>query len=110
MNNIATTTQILSGDSKIITTKRIDIDSQEIIWCYSSHETRGPFNKLFTTVVNTSSLNSIAKEYFKLKKFERNKNMPSEEVYAKWTEGKISGPEYSDWINSYIRVWDAIIK
>jgi hypothetical protein len=46
--------------------------------------------------------------YFTIKSYERSEGLHSSVMFQQWGEGKLAGPKYTNWLNSYLNIWDKI--
>jgi hypothetical protein len=46
--------------------------------------------------------------YFDTKKYEAQYHMSSKDMFKKWKKGQLSSPDYSEWVNAYITIWDKV--
>ncbi len=57
--------------------------------------------------LSEQAFSDVKDAYFVIEDFESKYNKSSSDAYKEWREGSV-GPEYTDWISAYIKVWDKI--
>ena len=75
---------------------------------YSTLFTSTKAADLVISGITDSELASIKNDYFEIKSYEKTERIDSKDMYSGWLRGDLKGPLYTDWVSSYIRVWDAI--
>jgi len=68
------------------------------------------FNSAVTTYVFTEDEDSRQTEvnYFQVKKYEKKHGFKSDEMLIRWKAGQVFGPEYTDWLLSYMDIKDRV--
>ncbi len=54
------------------------------------------------------SIRETHNSYYAIKEYEKKFDMHSTEMYEGWKKGRLSGPDYSNWVSEYMMVWDKI--
>jgi hypothetical protein len=74
------------------------------------HSNRKPSTKWSVTTLKSDNpeFKEIKNSYIAIKKYEKNTGIDSKEMFRKWKLGQIRGPQYSEWVDAYIKVWRSI--